>query len=45
MDSTCVSVGKQVCFHGAKKHVSDMIGYLKVVRNKSFVKEIKPFPV
>ena len=44
LDSTCVLIGQQVCFHSAMKHendVSDMIGCLQVVRIYSFMKERK----
>ena len=44
LDSKCVLIGLQVCFHGAMKHendVSNMIGCLQVVRIYSFMKEIK----
>ena len=44
MESACVLVGLEVCFHTAVKHendVNDTIGCLQVVRIYSFMKEIK----
>ena len=47
MDSTCVLIGQQACFHSAMKHENDvrkMVGCLKVIRIYSFMKEIKVYP-
>ena len=44
LDSTCVLIDQQLCFHSAMKHendVSDMVGCLQVVRIYSFMKDIK----
>ena len=46
MDSTCVLIGLQVCFHSTMKHendVSNMVGCLQAVRFYSFMKEIKVY--
>ena len=46
MDSTCVLIGLQVCFHSAMKHennVRDIVGCLQVVRIYCFLKEIKVY--
>ena len=40
MDSTCILIGQQVCFHSALNHKS-MVGCLQVVRIYNFMKEIK----
>ena len=46
MDSTCVLIGLQVCFHSAMKQendVSNIVGCLQAVRIYSFMKEIKVY--
>ena len=46
MDSTCVLIGQQVCFHSAMKRKNDVrntIGCLQIVRIYSFMEEIKSY--
>ena len=46
LESTCVLISLQVCFHSAMKHendVSNMVDCLQVVRFYSFKKEMKVY--